>query len=755
MKTSTHKLVLMLCLALTSIGVRAQIAHGSAMGTGLSLYSQYNAGTLNPTTDKGVSFDYKIVTIGSKSWAWTNVSRTGGVTVGGATWASQLRYWNMPANSKTENNLLFRVSGTQQTYGFTTNTIPANLQLTFYQNLNPGGDCESERITYDKTAKNSADPEDITAPVLMSATTASIEEVTATLTLDGSDDSGHLFYHIVGNGILEVSFKNSITLSGLTANTSYSLTVTPIDFSGNEGTPQVVNFTTAGLIQVTYGVAKDIRFKFKSTGTQLEYYYEFINSNHKFRDAFLKITPAGDTEFEIKPTISPDSTYAYGLTTDSRIANKVLTLNCGYFIYVPGEPVWEDYVTSNTLITSGDLSGTPIKHQMNGPIHPTQAEAVNPVLNGATLVDITSTYAKININGNDNSGYLYYELTGAKNSVNAFRTGDYYLTAIEPGKNYTVNVIAKDFSGNYTPAQQVQIKTMNARSNVTTDFGCAYNSTVPTSNPELVTIIQQSGNTLTLGCTTASTKIAAGPWRDRVFHTPTVRINGTSYPLVLDENATTATVTFNNTVGSVSIEEGASFLVQWSVFWGVPGEGGGNFFTGTFSYVIGDNGQVDTDAPSVAQLTLAGNELTWPACNDILSGVKWYLVQENGQPVTKIFDLGQTSFSYTMANANSLVTVTAVDFVGNSSSASKNDLGTSSAGNTTLSEITTFPNPATDRIYFSVEVSEAGIYTLNGQRVSIVKNVRSIDISGIARGLYILRITDTLGNQKSTKIEFR
>ena len=423
-------------------------------------------------------------------------------------------------------------------------------------------------------------------------------------------------------------------------------------------------------------------------------------------------------------------------------------MNCGYFIYVPGEPNWGDYVVTNTTITAGDLIGVSIKHQMNGTINPTQAEAVNPVLNSVTLVDVTPTYVKINIDGSDNSGYLYYEISGAKSAVKAFRTGNYYLTAIDPGHNYTINIVAKDFSGNYTAAQQVQVKTMNARSNVTDDMGCAYNSTNSTTNPELVTIIQQSGNALTLGCTTSSTKIAAGPWRDRVFSTPRVLVNGTYYPMTLDANETTATVTFTDAIGDVDIEDGATFLVRWSVMWG------GEFFTGIYTYVIGDNGQIDIEGPSIPQLTLTGSDLTWPACSDILSGVKWYLVQEDGQPTATIFDLGEVSFNYTMANATNLVTVTAVDFVGNSSSASKNDVGTSYK-TLSLSGISTFPNPATDKIYFSAEVVEASIYALNGQRVSSVYNRRSLDISDIARGLYIVRTTDVLGNQKSTKVEFR
>jgi hypothetical protein len=140
-------------------------------------------------------------------------------------------------------------------------------------------------------------------------------------------------------------------LSGLSASTDYNLTITPIDFNGNEGTPLTKSFRTAGFIQVTYGIAKDIKFRFKSTSSQLEYYYEFVDSNKKFRDAALKITPAGGTEFEVKPTLSPDSTYVYGVTSDTRIAGKFLSINCCYLIYKAGPINYEDWVVSNSTIT--------------------------------------------------------------------------------------------------------------------------------------------------------------------------------------------------------------------------------------------------------------------------------------------------------------------------------------------------------------------------------------------------------------------
>ena len=48
--------------------------------------------------------------------------------------------------------------------------------------------------------------------------------------------------------------------------------------------------------------------------------------------------------------------------------------------------------------------------------------------------------SKLNLSGSDNSGNVYYTITGAKTTVNAFRTGNYYLTSIDPGKVYNLTV---------------------------------------------------------------------------------------------------------------------------------------------------------------------------------------------------------------------------------------------------------------------------------------------------------------------------
>lgn len=764
-KFTISKRFLMLCIPFLSLSTYA-VDHGSVKGSGLKLYDQYNAGTINYGSEKaGVTFDYKVVTIGGKTWAWTNLT---GATIGGATWASQLRYWAMPANGLTENNLLSRVSGTQQTYGTTTATIPASLQLTFFQAIDPGGNSETERIPYNPAIANSIVAGDNVAPVLTSVTASNIAESTAKLQIAGTDNASDLFYYISGNGISEVAFGSEFNLFGLSANTTYTLAVTPIDFSGNQGTPQNVTFTTTGLVQITSCIAKDIKVVLKSTATELEYYYEFTDPAKLFDEGFLQITPAGGTMIEVKPTVSPDRKYLYGKVSDSSIANKILSLNCGYlekFDEDPNNHAWESYVMDNTTVTQGTNVGLSIKHQMGGGVAPAEQELVAPVLSSVALGDATKNYLKINISGSDNSGTVYYEITGAKETVHAFRTGDYYLTAIEPGKVYNLNIVAKDLSGNSSTAQLLSAKTMNARSTITDGQNMNYNTTtLPTGNGgELTTIIKREGNTLTIGCTTVDARYTGQtfhPKEDAAFK-PTVEINGTKYDLdrtVAENGATaisTAQVVFTDNIDEVAIEDGMTLNLKWSVFWST---GNGNFFTGTFLYKVGDNGQVDAEGPTKPVLSLSGSTLTWAASTDVLSGVKYYVVTEDAVTravkTTTIFDLGQPSFSYTLTDPNNQVSVVAVDFVGNVSETAIID-GTTGIENVSHNRVSVYPNPATDQINISGDVAQVVIYSLHGNKVLSANGTNKIDVSALSAGVYLVQILNENGERFTTKIQVK
>ncbi len=72
---------------------------------------------------------------------------------------------------------------------------------------------------------------------------------------------------------------------------------------------------------------------------------------------------------------------------------------------------------------------------------------------------------------------------------------------------------------------------------------------------------------------------------------------------------------------------------------------------------------------------------------------------------------------------------------------------------TTGSIISVFPNPATNRIQLSTEVSEIALYSIQGQLVRSSKNTSTLNVSDIGRGMYIVRVIGKDGNKYSTKLE--
>ncbi len=438
--------------------------HGSMVGTGLTVY---NTGT--NAVDNAYSINYKFVTIGSKPYVW--VKNTGTQNLSNTNYGIQLRFWTTPTNYAPTPS-----AGTgKQEYCFAgaANRIPSTgdfkesigggaagwsqggtgwttqsyITIYFFQNR------ETNSIAYNKTAKNSTVVGDVTAPAKPTYTMGTIAETAAAFTL-ASSDANDFFYYIKdeAHGIEQVSFLSNVSLSGLNPNTTYNLKVTAVDFSGNESAEETVTFTTSGFYNITSGETPDIRFVFKSTTSVLEYYYEYKDPTKTFREASLKITPAGGTQFEVKPTVSPDGKYCYGTTNNATINNKILNMTLGYFQFK--EPInWDEYVVNIVNCTVGGNT-KPIMHKMADVIAPAELEAVAPVLTSATLVEVTDAYIHINLQGSDNSGVVYYEIAGAEGgTINAFRTGDYYLTNILPGKVYTLTITAKDLSGNASAPQ--------------------------------------------------------------------------------------------------------------------------------------------------------------------------------------------------------------------------------------------------------------------------------------------------------------
>ena len=105
MKTSTLKKIAgLLCTSLLfGLFSVSAVSHGSIKGVAVPFYAQGPAGGNVASPIATSTLDYKVVTKGSKSWAYLHFNGTSGIDIG-AGWTSQLRYWTS-TNGKTENNL--------------------------------------------------------------------------------------------------------------------------------------------------------------------------------------------------------------------------------------------------------------------------------------------------------------------------------------------------------------------------------------------------------------------------------------------------------------------------------------------------------------------------------------------------------------------------------------------------------------------------------------------------------------------------
>lgn len=113
----------------------------------------------------------------------------------------------------------------------------------------------------------------------------------------------------------------------------------------------------------------------------------------------------------------------------------------------------------------------------------------------------------------------------------------------------------------------------------------------------------------------------------------------------------------------------------------------------------------------------------------------------------------QTNYSFS---------VHAVDIDGNLSDAFNTKLEFTTLGKLTKEEDNTFesqvylyPNPATEVIYFTIPLQVISIYSLQGQLVSSQVNVDKMNVSGLAKGLYVVQTIDYNGKQTSLKVEIR
>lgn len=225
-------------------GSAMALDHGSINVKAAQLYAQIDdaSGANTSSPIDGLTVDFKLVTIGTTTWAWTELY--GDFHLMGESWSSQLRWWTPTSNS---NSLSGRVSGTQQSYGVITN-LPVGNPTTFsiFQHTSEGDWIfrETAKTTYNYTTTNSKDPSDTTAPLLADPVINNQSAVSIELTLSATDNSDDFFYYIVDdyNAYEEVSFFNTINIV-LEPETDYNFSIQAIDFSGNVSETKIVSIT--------------------------------------------------------------------------------------------------------------------------------------------------------------------------------------------------------------------------------------------------------------------------------------------------------------------------------------------------------------------------------------------------------------------------------------------------------------------------------------------------------------------------------
>ena len=282
--------LLMTAMLFSAVSVSA-LNHGSAVGKAATLYPIYDTGVPGTPT-VGKTIDFKVVSIGGKTWAWANFN---GGTIAANAWSSQLRY-RQPNYVNTDENLLTgRIAGTQQSYGVFTKAMIMNpLKISFLQEEN-NIFYESATYDYDNTKSNNADVSDTEKPVLGTCSYDNLTGAKVDLLLSATDNSDAFFYYIedAANGIAEVSFFNTHTISGLKAETPYNFSITAIDFSGNESTAFTVRVNAGELTSITSGTAQGLYFEFSTTPEGYLRVYGKLADGSLITDAFFRVVPLG------------------------------------------------------------------------------------------------------------------------------------------------------------------------------------------------------------------------------------------------------------------------------------------------------------------------------------------------------------------------------------------------------------------------------------------------------------------------------
>ena len=474
------KNLLFVCIALltaitTMAGVPADI--GAIMGKNVPLYPQHNAEKPNLDSPRSATLDYKLVTLDGISYVYLKASDN---AVPAADWGMQYRYWS-ETMIKTENNLLskFNTYATQ----IVTKPMPDPLKyITFYVSIE--GDSETDFITYAPKTFNSIDESDKIAP---SITNVDINPsiFTAALNITGDDEDAFYYIEDAANNYKTVAIIKDVILTGLTANTTYNLTITPIDFNGNRGNSTTKSFTTKADIQEVIVPVTIATFNCAEAGNPI---FEEVEDPDKGTVVHVKATEgypwamvqANKPLPEGLGNTGKEFSYAHVIVKCPKVGQvirggfngEVAMMNP--FIL---ENEWQDVMFDlgrtkiNDIIIYLDYYGSGqggtfpkelwlkevIFNNSATPLIEWAKDEEKPILNSVSLIDNSITYSsvQINVSATDNIGVASYLVKDDVNNFSKeFKAIDNVVTieGLTPGTTYNFSVQAKDAAGNLSDA---------------------------------------------------------------------------------------------------------------------------------------------------------------------------------------------------------------------------------------------------------------------------------------------------------------
>ncbi len=277
---------------------------------------------------------------------------------------------------------------------------------------------------------------DTTPPTNFTATVGTVTGTTAQLLLNGNDNSGALSYTVTCNGATYTAagtsgVQSSITISGLTPNTSYTFTVTASDLSGNMATnnPIVLNATTPSSIQCsgTSTLAQQgsfstgYNYNFQTIGTDIKITFELLDTDKVGVVAFLwNQSPFTETQMS---TVS-------GTTFTQTITGQTLGSTINYavkFAYAGGLSVTKYYsyvVGSNCALGAtsfSELSQFNFSNPTSDYIAISSSKAIDTIEIYTLLGDLVLTTAtntnKIDLRSLASGMYLMAIYSGAERTI--------------------------------------------------------------------------------------------------------------------------------------------------------------------------------------------------------------------------------------------------------------------------------------------------------------------------------------------------